>query len=454
MDGHLIGAAHRNAGVLCRRDHCCQQIIALLGDLADVHANPYLVGRNVGDLVFIAPDRHLQRLVDRGLQAVRYTLAGDIRVVHGDSPLGSAVDGHRYHSLGRAVRGGNAGRQLDGIGKGAVQAGHQILHVDLIQRQHIQALQRATLAHQRYALGLDIQIDRFHQLRSHQINAQRHGLGGTDRHRYLNQLCGRTDIIIIHRYVIIIIQRVLQRFDQRTGRAVQIHRYLGVADIQHILPLGPQRQGLRIDGNVAGEVAVCHLTLDLRLDGNLLLVKLAHRHGNIVQAPPLDRYLAAGEIIRVEDIVFQRLYTGGGNVRGVGHNADLGGIQPHHVLAGTLQPKIHGGIIAGQQHQAVLRQNRILIGKFHGDIMHLYRRVRRNIDLHIDPQRQRDEHRHDDLSGFAVFLILLLHHRPPPFPASSETPRPGHAVACPLLPQAASARCAAACRVFPASGAA
>ena len=47
-----------------------------------------------------------------------------------------------------AVRSGNTGGQLDGVGKGAIQARHQILYIDAVQRQLIDGIQGASLAHQ------------------------------------------------------------------------------------------------------------------------------------------------------------------------------------------------------------------------------------------------------------------------------------------------------------------
>ena len=61
----------------------------------------------------------------------------------------------------------------------------------------------------------------------------------------------------------------------RSGRAADIHRQLGAADIQQIVPLGAQRQHLGIQHYIAGKISLSHLADDLTLHRHFLRIQLA-----------------------------------------------------------------------------------------------------------------------------------------------------------------------------------
>ena len=339
-------------------------------------------------------------------------------------------------------------------------------HELINRRQHV------GFSVQPHRLGRDITDDAVCRRTGHalELYGQGHLLGGQHRHLGLYQAGAGAYVAVLHQIAVVVVQLYVHRLHHRSGRAADIHRQLGAADIQQIVPLGAQRQHLGIQHYIAGKISLSHLADDLTLHRHFLRIQLAHRHRDLAQAGLLHADIRAYHSIREADGPIQLVYAHGIDAGCTGNDPHIIPAHLHQFPLRTAYRQINGGVISGQQHQIFVCQRGVLAGELHRDIPDGLRPLRRLLHIHIYPQRQGHQDGDDDLHGLAAVkagrarlavgrpVVCIRdpfrHGRPPPF-CSVPAALPVYGGTCPPFPPpAVSAHYAAACPASPASGAA
>ena len=284
-----------------------------------------------------------------------------------------------------------------------------ILQINRIQGNALDGVQHILFSRQRHGLGVygEAHLIPCRACRLPHDHLQRHLLGGLDGYTHLHQLHRGPNGGIVHLDVIIVIELKGQCILIGLIAAGDIYGDLGIADIYQVIPLTVEQDLIRIQNRILSVKILFRRAGDLAHQRHLRGVQLPYRHRHSVCAGPVYGDGVFRYPVGINHLIGQALGAHLRNGTGVHHDANVILVDLPELAAGTLESQVDGGVIARQQHQALVRQGGALPGEFHRDVLHLHRHAGLAHEVHIQPNGDGGQNGYSDAHHFA----FLTHPR-------------------------------------------
>ena len=380
----LIRALDAYVGVVCHLHRHRNRVYAGLRDAGQVHRDPQILPGDAGHFAIQTPQQNIQALRHRhSRKARRHVFA--VKGRHANAALRDPRDHDGHGDGSHILRQGSPLRRGDAVGQAL--GGLEILKVQGVQHNGVDGVQHVLFAHQGHLVRGHGVLHRIHggPGGGNEVDDQAHRLGCFHRQGGLHGLHLGANGRVIDLDVVVVVQLPLQGLHHGAIRPGDIQRHLGIGDVQQVVPLTPQIQLRRVQGQLPGGEAGGGAAHDVAVDGDGLAVHLPHGNGNAVGAGVIHGNFAALDVVLIIHLIRQCLLSGLLDGAGVRHNADLALVQLEQLAAGPLEHQVDGGVIARQQHQILVRQGSILAGELHRNVVDLHGHLHGKPPVHIDP---------------------------------------------------------------------